>query len=699
MSILSTCITNISKQYIKSNYRAHWATCHHSGKDLIWEVIVPIPLVPEITYRYAIVDESINLVKWENNTHTISLPEGLEDGSIIDIYDDWIDRSHPGQLLSTSAFTKVILADRPPIAQEHVIHMQPALNEAIIRFQIWDWELQGMQQICVSGGAPQLGNWQLQQVLRMRQTRPACWEAEVSVPLNVFPVTYKYGVAEGSGEFTLEHGESRIVALPMNNTTRFPTLLIRHDGFLRRERRWRGAGVAVPVFALRSMHSVGCGEFSDLPALAAWCSSTGLRILQLLPVSDTSVTGTWRDSYPYSSICVFALHPMYLSLSKLAKKLPPGVEEEIEAARAALDLPDVDYEATMLTKLHVSRKVFDKIGQETLKSDEFSSFWNANKDWLQPYAVFCFLRDLFGSAEHWKWGIFSSPTPEMLTRMSSPNQEWHATVQYHWYLQYHLHCQLQDASAMAASMGVALKGDLPIGVDKRSVDTWMHPKFFRMNTSTGAPPDYFDPGGQNWGFPTYNWEEMEDDGFSWWQRRLSHMSQFFHAYRIDHILGFFRIWELPADAKAGILGKFRPSMPLWKHELESRGIWDFDRLCEPYVTQALLEKTFGEGELCAEIATRYFVDGPGRRYKFRPQCSSEMALWMLQPRPGLPLDFADELETTRKGLMSLMQNVVLLRDQEDPEKFYPVSLFFYVIACMGYLLCLIIRFVVLPSVR
>lgn len=149
--------------------------------------------------------------------------------------------------------------------------------------------------------------------------------------------------------------------------------------------------------------------------------------------------------------------------------------------------------------------------------------------------------------------------------------------------------------------------------------------------------------------------------------------RYFHAYRIDHVLGFFRIWELPADARTGLLGRFRPSAALWRHELEGRGIWDFDRLCEPYVTQALLEREFGEDGLAAEVAARYFSEGHARRYRFRAQYASEAALAALRPRPGLPPELAEEVDRTRRGLLALRQNVVLLRDPEDPEKFYPVS--------------------------
>ena len=115
------------------------------------------------------------------------------------------------------------------------------------------------------------------------------------------------------------------------------------------------------------------------------------------------------------------------------------------------------------------------------------------------------------------------------------------------------------------------------GVSKQSVDTWLNPQDFHMSYSTGAPPDYFDPNGQNWGFPTYNWEEMKRTDYAWWMARLRHMAQYFHAYRIDHILGFFRIWEIPRNWRTGLLGHFRPCIPATRAGLEAQGLWDIDR--------------------------------------------------------------------------------------------------------------------------
>lgn len=655
--------------------RGHWMTCQHIGKDLVWEVAVPIPAAPEVTYKYAVVNEQLEVIKWESETHTISLPNGLEAGAIIDIFDQWQDDSHPAKVLSRSAFSEVILPNHSQPCGGSVPHMTPGINEAIVRFQVCDWQLQGGQQLTVTGGAPQLGNWQLQQVLSMSKTVAPWWEAEVQVPLNAFPITYKYAVREEDGSLTLEHGENRMVTISQNEVQcRAPALVVRNDGYFRHERRWRGAGVAIPVFSLRTKRSVGCGEFADINDLVDFCADAGLRLVQILPVNDTSVRMDWRDSYPYSSLCVFALHPQYMRLEGLSDRLPSELLDRIQAARSKLNLPEVDYEATMATKMSIARAIFDEQGQETIQSKLFREFCARNHEWLQPYSVFCFLRDLFGTAEHWNWGAFSTPTQKMLDRLSGDDQEWHPTIQFYQWLQYHLHCQLLQVSKYAKDRRVALKGDLPIGVDKRSVDTWLYPKLFRMNVGTGAPPDYFNKLGQNWGFPTYNWEEMAKDGYLWWRRRLGAMAQYFHAYRIDHILGFFRIWEIPSGCTTGLLGHFRPSIPLWKHELESRGIWDFDRLCDPYITWPILESLFGV-ELAGEVTCKYLVEVGNHRYRLRPQYSSEAALAAIKPRTGLPPDLVAEVEFIRDGLLKLRQNVVLLRDEEDPNRFYPVSVY------------------------
>eukprot|EP00899_Mesostigma_viride_P026609 jgi/Mesvir1/7132/Mv09233-RA.3 len=433
---------------------------------------------------------------------------------------------------------------------------------------------------------------------------------------------------------------------------------------------WRLAGVAVPVFSIRSRESVGAGEFLDLTKVIDLAASAGFRLVQILPVNDTCVHGMWWDSYPYSSLSVFALHPLYLRLQALSDRLPREIEEEIEAARQELDLPAVDYDRTMEVKLSIARKVYDIDKTEVLGSVEFQRFYEENMGWLRPYACFCFLKNLFGTAEHWKWGLFSRVNNELLDRLCRKDTDYYDSIAFRYFLQFHLHKQLLAASAHARSKRVVLKGDLPIGVDRASVDTWMFPKLFRMHMSTGAPPDYFDAKGQNWGFPTYNWEEMAHDNYAWWRSRLSQMAKYFTAYRIDHILGFFRIWEIPAHGVTGLLGHFRPSVPLTTHELESHGLWDLDRLTKPYVRTHLLKEYFGDE--WRDIALHYFNEVSPDTFELRPEVSTEKDICAhLKLRDGSPEWLVKETLHTKNCLLKLIQNVLLLRDLDDPKYLYP----------------------------
>ncbi|GBF89315.1 4-alpha-glucanotransferase [Raphidocelis subcapitata] len=695
-------------------------SCRHDREDLVWEALVSLPWQPEYKYRYAVVhrDEDGNVVteKEETITRRVVLPEQLENGDVVDLSDSWVDRSYPGSILATAAFTKVIRrrsGDGAPAPCPAVPRLAPAIAEAIVRFKVNDLMLEDGEIICVTGAVPQLGTWQTDHMLQLTPTDEG-WEGEIRVPYANFAFTYKYAVVtrghgptpvgggagagagaagRGAGAAAAngptssaaapptailhEVGEPRVAALPLAGSASAgaPSLIARHDGFFRRDKLWRGAGVALPVFSLRTRDSVGVGEFLDIKRLVDFAGAAGLRLIQILPVNDTCVYGSWWDSYPYSTLSVHALHPQYLALGACAEEggaLPAGVAAQIDEARQRLDLPDVDYEAVMETKTRLARAIFDAAGHKALDTPAFKEWFEASRSWLVPYAAFCFLRDLFGTAEHWRWGAMAAPTEELLQRITGPGQEWHPRIRCCYWVQWHLHRQLKEVSEYAASRRVALKGDLPIGVDKRSVDTWMQPRLFRMSKSTGAPPDVFDPNGQNWGFPTYDWEAMAEDGYAWWRSRLTHMAQYFHAYRIDHILGFCRIWEVPGDCATGLLGHFRPSNPITRRELESRGVRSFERLTQPYIRQPHLSKLFGP-ELAAEVAARYMVEDPAApgSFHFRPQYESERAISEIAAREGSPDWLVAEVEATRRGLLALRQNVCLLRDEEDADAFYP----------------------------
>eukprot|EP00245_Coleochaete_scutata_P010499 TRINITY_DN368_c0_g3_i1.p1 TRINITY_DN368_c0_g3~~TRINITY_DN368_c0_g3_i1.p1 ORF type:complete len:703 (+),score=133.78 TRINITY_DN368_c0_g3_i1:1-2109(+) len=400
-------------------------------------------------------------------------------------------------------------------------------------------------------------------------------------------------------------------------------------------------------------------------------AKSGLRLVQLLPVNDTSVNGNWWDSYPYSSLSVFALHPLYLRLQVLSENIPEDIKAEISDARERLDILDkVDYEEVLATKLRIARKIFLLEKNDFLSSDKFRTFFEENKAWLRPYAAFCLLKDLFGTADHTQWGVLSKFSSEKLDHLCSERGDHYSAIAFRYYMQYHLHLQLSEAAEYARDNRVVLKGDLPIGVDKKSVDTWVYPSLFRMNKSTGAPPDYFDANGQNWGFPTYNWEEMAKDNYSWWRARLSQMAKYFSAYRIDHILGFFRIWELPDHAVSGIMGRFRPCLPVTQEEMEREGLWDFDRMSQPYVKTHLLQSIFGRR--WSEVASKYFIEHTPMAYRFRPEYDTEKkVVEALKVREDSPSWLRQEAEETQSGLFTLLQNQVLIRDPENPRWYYP----------------------------
>lgn len=659
--------------------RGHRMRCHHEKDQLVWEVLVALPWQEEYCYKYCLMTDDAGsggeggrLLKMDPEERCVRLHPGLQNGDIVEVLDVWPDKSYPTSIMATAAFTKVLRPRVWSTVRGLVEHKAPAIAEAVVHFEVADWMAQEGEVLCVTGSIPQLGNWQPDQMLVLQETTPPHWEGEVRVPYSGFQFTYKYAVLSKRQGVVLETGEARVAALPLAGSPHMgaPAVVVRHDAHFRRDRMWRGCGVAVPVFSLVTHDSVGAGEFLDLLQLIDLAADTGMRLIQILPVNDTSVYNMWWDSYPYSTLSVFALHPLYLSLRQLRHHLPDDITADIDSARMHLAGKQVDYEATMAAKLRIARVVFNRYGAETLSLPAFKHWFSANAEWLVPYAVFVHLRQLTGSAEHWRWGVLAHPTPELLARVSAPNADWASAIRFTYYLQYQLHCQLSRVSAYAHTRRVVLKGDLPIGVDKRSVDTWLSPELFRMDKSTGAPPDYFDPNGQNWGFPTYNWEAMSRDDYAWWRRRLHHMAQYFTAYRIDHILGFFRIWEIPGDCVTGLLGHFRPSIPIRRSDLEQRGIWDLDRLCEPYVRWPLLEQMFGN-TLALEVSAKYFVEVGNGQYCFRPQYSSEKLINDIPVRPDSPDWLRKELSAVKTGLMRLRQNVCLLRDDEDPHAFYP----------------------------
>ncbi len=418
----------------------------------------------------------------------------------------------------------------------------------------------GRSVVCC-GSSPLLGNWNPAAAPVMKRSGIPLWTLELPEQLPA-DTEFKF-VIVSDDQFQWEDGPNRRLDAP---------------GPLdfRGKERWRAAGVAVPVFSLRSEADCGCGDFEDLKLLVDWAAATGQQIIQILPVNDTTMTRTSSDSYPYSAISSFALHPLYLRPQLLGQLPDAAGRRRFEQERKRLnESPTVDYPAVVALKEAYARAIYKVKGPEETTSRPFADFVADNAEWLLPYCAYSVLRDS-GRREPY--------SPGMVAQLALENTDGNFLF-YAW-LQYHLHLQLLAACRYARSRGVAVKGDIPIGVSPDSVDAWQYPELFNLDSSAGAPPDAFAADGQNWGFPTYNWQRMAADGFAWWRRRLGAMARYFDAYRIDHILGFFRIWEIPAGVSSGLLGHFSPALPMSPDEM----LRDFGFAFDPSMAIAPAEK-------------------------------------------------------------------------------------------------------------
>lgn len=642
----------------------------HEGSELIWSGSITVPKGFQCQYTYYVVDDKKNIVRWEmGKKHELTLPESVQSGQEIEFRDLW--QTGSDALPFRSAFRDVIFRQSWDSSINTTtgvsrINLEPEAESILIQFKVFCPNIEKDTSIYVIGSNTKLGQWKVENGLKLSYVGEFVWLAECVIQRSDFPIRYRYCKYGRSGNASIENGPNREVSISASR--RESKYIFLSDGMIR-ETPWRGAGVAIPMFSIRSESDLGVGEFLDLKLLVDWAVASGFHLVQLLPINDTSVHQMWWDSYPYSSLSVFALHPLYLRVQALSENIPEEIKQEIEKAKQQLDGKEVDYEATVATKLSIAKKVFNQEKDLILNSSSFQQFFSENEGWLKPYAAFCFLRDFFETSERSQWGRFAQYSEDKLEKLVSKESLHYEIICFHYYVQYHLHLQLSEALEYARKKGVILKGDLPIGVDRNSVDTWVYPNLFRMNTSTGAPPDYFDKNGQNWGFPTYNWEEMSKDNYGWWRARLTQMGKYFTAYRIDHILGFFRIWELPDHAVTGLVGKFRPSIPLSQEELEREGIWDFNRLSRPYIRQEILQEKFGSA--WAFIATAFLNEYDKNCYEFKEDSNTEKKIvskLKTSAESSLLLESEDKM---RRNLIDLLQNIVLIRDPENPKDFYP----------------------------
>lgn len=511
------------------------------------------------------------------------------------------------------------------------------------------------QTLCIVGNCNALGNWDTEKpVLLSRAKDDIHFTANLNLTKESFPIAYKYGVydVEAKQFIRYEDGNNRILydAVAKNKHT------IVNDAFaVLPVTTWKGAGVAIPVFSLRSENSFGVGEFTDLNLLTDWSKKVGLKLIQILPINDTTATHTWMDSYPYAAISAFALHPMYLNLSKTANSLNQKLLNKLEEERKRLNnLDAVDYEAVTKIKIDFVKKIFVSQKEETFNSSDYKKYFDQNKHWLIPYAVFCYLRDQYGSSHFNEWPAYRTYKAADVEELTAPTSKAYDDIALHYFIQYHLHLQLKAATDYAHQNGIIVKGDIAIGIYRYGADAWQSPELYHMDVQAGAPPDDFAIKGQNWGFPTYNWEKMRENGFAWWKLRFEQMSYYFDAFRIDHILGFFRIWSIPMDAVEGIMGYFVPAIPVHINEFNQRGLsLDYHRYTKPFINDPILNQLFGED--VDRIKSEFLnYDGFGN-YTLKPAFATQR----LVEKYFLSVEDTEANQKLKQGLFDIISNVIL----------------------------------------
>lgn len=609
------------------------------------------------TYYYSVEREG-RAVKTEWLMIKHQLDVNARKAAVYTLYDHWKAMPEDAFLYS-SAFTDCINHQAP---QE----MKPETGSKIVRLIVRAPQLRDGERLGVLGADKALGAWDVQKILPMTQHTYNEWVADIDAThLEDSHLEFKFvAFRNAKNELLWENSMNRTVDLPEMKAGELVSYELDQASFALYNRKL--AGTQVPVFSLRTRKSAGIGDFGDLKTMIDFVASTGQKVLQLLPINDTTITHTWTDSYPYSCISVFAIHPQYADLHALPELKDAKARAEAEKTRAELNALDkIDYEKVNDFKINYLRQIFNQEGGKMMKTAEYKAFFQDTELWLVPYAQYSYLRDKNGTADFNQWPDHQVWDEAERKALADPKTAAYKNVAFFYFVQFVLDRQMQEAHEHAKTKGVILKGDIPIGVNRNGCDVWTEPKYFNLNGQAGAPPDDFSANGQNWGFPTYNWFEMLKDGCQWWNRRFKNMARYFDAYRIDHVLGFFRIWEIPVHSVHGLLGQFAPALAMSREEIESYGLhFQEDRFTRPFITDWVLDRVFHER--AGEVKEKYLDRLDDERYQMKPEVDTQRKV------EALFADATDEKELwLRDGLYALISDVLFVRDHTNPGVFHP----------------------------
>lgn len=624
------------------------------------------PLVGEgITYCYSLDKNGFEARReWQVVPHLIKFLS--PNSGKCTVYDNWIDIPADSYMYSSAVTDCVARRDinNDPHAGKGII--KPGRFGSVI-IKVRAPQLRGNERLAILGSIAQLGNWEALKAYPMREQAPNEWVAVLDgAAISGQHFEYKFVALDESKDYTplWEDRMNRHITIPQIKEGE--NVVYEMGAAYFQIYPLKAAGTVIPIFSLKSEGSFGVGDFGDLKKFIDWAAKTSQRVIQILPIYDTTITHTWKDSYPYNSISIYALHPQYADLRQLPMLKDDARRNYYENLRKELNaLSQIDYERVNNVKREYLHELYVQEYHTFPRRATYKQFFSKNQDWLVPYAAFCHYRDLYGTATFCEWPDHHTMPAKELKAMSTPGTKEYRQVAFWYYVQYILDTQLHEAHEYARKNSIVLKGDIPIGISRDGVEAWVEPKYFNLDGQAGAPPDAFSVNGQNWGFPTYNWDSMLKDGCSWWVRRFRKMAEFFDAYRIDHVLGFFRIWEIPIDAVHGLLGQFSPSLGMTAGEIEGYGFkFNEDRYTRPFITDWILDRIFKEN--AQAVKDTYLVRIDDERYSMKPEYDTQRKVEVAFK------DKTDEKDLwLRDGLYSLISNVLFLKDKKDCKKFHP----------------------------
>lgn len=625
----------------------------HSFDRQNWTGILEVSNEKELFYNYSLITNDTVQKEW-GSARNLELT-----AKQIFVEDYWRAKNSLNNIFLSNAFTKVIFKRGNHL--EGVVKHDKLSN--YLNISVLEPSIPENTKIGIVGNTSFLGNWK--QPICLCDAQYPNWKLSIPVENPNIEIEFKLVLLNNKNEIIFwEIGNNRQFnfTFPTQNNNEFNLQL---DGFQFGNERWKGAGVAIPVFSIRSQNGFGIGEFLDLKLVTDWASQCGLNLVQVLPVNDTIANQNWQDSYPYAAISVFALHPLYVNVEAIAtlknKKIKSQYDQDLKSLN---ELQSVDFELVLEKKMYYFRQLFEQEKNTFLQSENVKSFVIANEDWLKPYAVFCHLRDKYKTSNFGDWKEFAAFDLKKIEGFYNEKHKEFEAVQFYIFLQYHADLQLKFAHQYAVDKKVILKGDLPIGIYRHSCDAWVAPELYNMNEQAGAPPDDFAVLGQNWGFPTYNWEVMAKDNYGWWRKRMQKLSEYFDALRIDHILGFFRIWQIPTDQIEGTLGMFNPRLPFHIDEIKSKGkVYDLERWTKPYIRGHFLESIFRADK--EWVINEFLTEIAPNIYLLKSEVSSQVAIKSYFEKHNI-----DDKIHIMKGLQHLVSEVLLMEEPNSNGQFF-----------------------------